>query len=122
MELREGDRVVGTRSYVWDVTERTLALQERERLIRELQDALAKVKTLSGLLPICANCKRVRNDEGYWQRVETFIRERSDIEFTHGICPECLRKLYPAYAEDVETTGQTTRGPGPLSASTTPSA
>ncbi len=122
VELREGDRVVGTRSYVWDVTERTLALQERERLIRELQDALAKVKTLSGLLPICANCKRVRNDEGYWQRVETFIRERSDIEFTHGICPECLRKLYPAYAEDVETTGQTTRGPGPLSASTTPSA
>jgi AmiR/NasT family two-component response regulator len=62
---------------------------------RELQEALEKVKTLSGLLPICVNCKKVRNDQGYWQQVETYIHEHSEAEFSHGICPDCQRELYP---------------------------
>lgn len=100
LELKERGRVIGTRSYVWDVTDRTLAEQERERLIGELKKALANVKTLSGLLPICAHCKRIRDDSGYWQRVETYIRARSDAEFTHGICPACMKELYPDYADE----------------------
>jgi hypothetical protein len=69
--------------------------QEREGLVRELQEALANVKALKGLLPICANCKNIRDDKGYWNKIEIYIRERSEAQFTHGICPECARKLYP---------------------------
>ena len=68
---------------------------EREQLIAELQEALSKVKALSGLLPICASCKKIRNDKGYWQAVEGYISEHSEAEFTHGICPDCIKKLYP---------------------------
>lgn len=63
----------------------------------ELQVALMSVKTLSGLLPICASCKNIRDDAGYWQQVEVYIRSRSEIEFSHGICPDCATKLYPEY-------------------------
>lgn len=75
--------------------ERKRAVAERERLIRELQEALAKVKTLSGLIPICASCKKIRDDQGYWNQVESYVAKRSDAKFSHGICPECARKLYP---------------------------
>lgn len=68
---------------------------EREQLIAELQEALATVKTLRGLIPICAWCKQIRNDKGYWQAVEQYIEEHSDAEFTHGICPECKLKFFP---------------------------
>jgi CheY-like chemotaxis protein len=67
---------------------------EREQLIKELQQALATIKTLQGLIPICAWCKKVRNDGGYWQQVEQYISERSEAEFTHGICPECMKKEF----------------------------
>jgi hypothetical protein len=72
----------------------TRAAAEREQLIGQLRQALSEVKALSGLLPICAACKRVRDDQGYWQQVEDYIRSRSEAEFTHSICPECLSKLY----------------------------
>ncbi|MDY6951704.1 MAG: PAS domain-containing protein [Thermodesulfobacteriota bacterium] len=78
-----------------DITERKQAEEERERLILELQEALAKVKTLSGLLPICASCKKIRDDRGYWQQIEEYIQEHSDAEFSHSVCPECARRLYP---------------------------
>ncbi len=75
---------------------------ERERLITELQEALAKVETLSGLLPMCAWCKNIRNDEGYWQTVEQYISEHSKAEFTHGICFDCMKKEFPeAYEETI---------------------
>ena len=66
---------------------------ERESLIKELQDALAKIKTLSGLIPICAWCKKIRSDTGYWQTVEQYIGEHSQAEFTHGMCPDCAKKF-----------------------------
>jgi PAS domain S-box-containing protein len=80
-----------------DITERKQRDGERLRLITELTDALKRVKTLNGLLPICASCKKIRNDEGYWEQVEIYIRSRSDAEFTHGICPDCVKELYPEY-------------------------
>ena len=82
---------------VRDVTEQKQAEVERERLIGELEASLAKVKQLSGLLPICANCKKIRDDQGYWQQIEIYIRDHSEAEFSHGICPECMEKLYPGY-------------------------
>jgi PAS domain S-box-containing protein len=83
------------RATVSDVTERVRAEEERERLILELQDALAQVRTLSGLIPICASCKKIRDDEGFWNQLEAYIQEHSEAEFTHSICPECAKKLYP---------------------------
>lgn len=80
-----------------DVTERKEQEKERLHLIQDLTDALKRVKTLSGLLPICAACKKIRNDDGYWEQVETYIKSRSDAEFTHGICPDCVKELYPEY-------------------------
>jgi len=69
---------------------------ERERgLRRSLEETLAQVKTLSGLLPICARCKKIRDDNGYWNQIEAFISAHSDADFTHGICPECSSALYP---------------------------
>ncbi|HIJ79941.1 MAG: response regulator [Desulfobulbaceae bacterium] len=68
---------------------------EREKLITELKEALAKVKTLSGFLPICAACKKIRDDKGYWSQIESYIRDHSEAVFSHGICPDCAQKLYP---------------------------
>ena len=68
-----------------------------KKLILELQDALTKVKILNGLLPICASCKKIRDDEGYWTQVEEYIEKNSQATFTHGVCPECMKKLYPQY-------------------------
>ncbi len=73
---------------------------ERERLLAELQDALEKVKLLSGYLPICASCKKIRDDQGYWQQIESYIRDHSEAEFSHGICPDCARALYPECFQD----------------------
>jgi hypothetical protein len=78
--------------YGMDITGRKTAETERERLIGELQEALAKVKTLSGLVPICAWCKKIRDDRGFWNEVEVYVQHRSDATFTHGVCPECLQK------------------------------
>lgn len=85
-----------------DITERKRQEEERLRLIEELQEALKRVKTLNGLLPICASCKKIRNDSGYWEQVESYIRSRSNAEFTHGICPDCVRLLYPEYQSILE--------------------
>ncbi len=71
------------------------AERERDRLIVQLEDALAKVKKLSGLLPICAGCKKIRDDNGYWNQIELYLKEHSDAIMTHSICPECAKKYYP---------------------------
>jgi PleD family two-component response regulator len=68
------------------------------RTLKELQDALKDIRTLSGLIPICASCKKVRDDKGYWNQVEEYIEERSDAQFSHGICPKCRDELYPEYS------------------------
>lgn len=78
----------------------TLAHQEQARLVSELQKALAEVKTLSGLIPICASCKQIRDDAGYWQQIEQYITNHSAATFTHGICPACARQLYPELFEE----------------------
>ncbi len=83
-----------------EISQRRKAEEEREKLIRELQQALAEVKTLSGLLPICASCKKIRDDKGYWNQIEVYIRDHSQAEFSHGLCPECAIKLYPEYFKE----------------------
>lgn len=82
-----------------------LELRVEERTA-ELRDALSRVKVLSGLLPICSSCKKIRDDQGYWNQMELYIREHSEAEFTHSLCPECAQKLFPGFGDD------STRPPG----------
>ena len=77
-------------------------LQAHEReLQKRVDEAMARVKILSGLLPICGGCKKIRDDKGYWNQIETYIVQRADIEFSHGLCPDCIKRLYPDFAEGV---------------------
>lgn len=93
--LGDDGQWLGCRASCHDITPRRRAQAERERLIKELTRALSEVKTLSGLLPICANCKRIRNDEGYWDQVESYIQEHADVRFSHSLCPSCIERFYP---------------------------
>lgn len=83
-----------------DITARKKLEDEREILIQKLQSEKEKVKTLSGFLPICASCKKIRDDKGYWNQIESYIKEHSEAEFSHGICPECAAKLYGDLLKD----------------------
>jgi integral membrane sensor domain MASE1 len=93
------------------VRERTADLQEelarRRRAQEELQNALHNVKTLSGLLPICASCKKIRDDGGYWTQVERYLTEHTQAQFSHGLCPDCFATLYPEYSDRTGGTGGT---------------
>ena len=73
---------------------------DRENSIQELREALDKVKKLSGLLPICASCKKIRDDKGYWNQIESYLKTHSEAEFSHGICPDCATKLYPGLCDE----------------------
>lgn len=84
--------------------ERTIKFKdaEQKRLIKELKQALASIKTLSGLIPICASCKKIRDDQGNWNQLEAYICDHSSAEFSHGICPDCAIKMYPNYLKKEE--------------------
>jgi len=86
---------LGTQGIARDISARKRAEEEREKLHIKLQEAFDNIKTLKGLLPICANCKNIRDDKGYWNQIEAYIRDHSDAEFSHSICPDCAKKLYP---------------------------
>ncbi len=79
--------------------EKNLQLQEKNA---QLEEALANIKTLRGLIPICANCKKIRDDEGFWQDVAIYVKNHSEADFTHGICPDCMQRLYPTYYQPNE--------------------
>lgn len=99
--LRDSDgNIVAGIEAVREITDRKLAELDRERLISELQEALEKISTLKGLLPICAWCKKIRDDRGYWKKVEEYLEEHTDALFTHGICPECYKKVKPGLSSE----------------------
>jgi hypothetical protein len=79
--------------HVADITQMKRLAQDRENLILDLRAALGQIKTLSGLLPICAWCKNVRDDKGYWKEIQTYLSEHSEVSFTHGICEDCAKKV-----------------------------
>jgi len=102
------DNLIGAIIVNQDITERKKMEDERERLIAELQETLKNVKTLEGLLPICAHCKKIRDDKGYWQQVEVYVRDHAEVEFSHGICPDCARSHFPNYYRT--KTGESSKG------------
>ncbi|MBD3393398.1 MAG: hypothetical protein GF418_14820 [Chitinivibrionales bacterium] len=86
-----------------DVTEQKRAEQDRIDLITELRRALDEVEKLRGLLPICANCKNVRDDKGYWNTIEQYLASRTSVDFSHTVCPDCMKKLYPEMWEKIKS-------------------
>ena len=88
-------------SIVHDISVRRRVEQEKEMLIAELQRAVKEIKTLRGILPICAHCKKIRDDTGYWNQIESYINQHSEVSFSHGICPDCIEKLYPDIAPEI---------------------
>ena len=93
--LIEYDGEQATLTVVNDITDKKQSDKEREQLIIELREAINEIKTLRGILPICSSCKKIRDDKGYWNQIELYIRNHSNAQFSHGICPECAKKLYP---------------------------
>ncbi len=87
-----------------EVGRRMVEMQDAlaEKIV-ELRRALAEIKTLRGIVPICAGCKKIRDDEGFWQQVEVYVREHTEAEFSHGLCPECMKKLYPDIVGETDT-------------------
>jgi len=90
---RDGEEVLY--SIIHDISERKTHERKRDQLIEKLEQALAEIKTLRGILPICASCKKIRDGAGNWTKIETYICQYSEVDFTHGICPDCLSQLYP---------------------------
>jgi len=93
--LSWGIAVITLNRIYYSIKKYQQAEEEKERLISELQQALSEVKKLSGFLPICANCKKIRDDRGYWNQIESYLKEHSEAQFSHSLCPECAEKLYP---------------------------
>ncbi|MFH1845162.1 MAG: PAS domain S-box protein [bacterium] len=99
VEVYSGPINVGGRdllcSVIHDISERKIAEREREQLIGDLQQAMSEVKTLRGFIPICSSCKKIRDDKGYWNQIEAYLLDHSEAKFSHGICPDCMKELYP---------------------------
>ena len=89
-----------------EILEHERTEREKEKLITDLTEALANIKQLKGLIPICASCKNIRDDKGFWKDVESYIGQHSAAEFSHGICPECMKKLYPNIYKDLVKKGK----------------
>jgi PAS domain S-box-containing protein len=105
--LNEQKEYLGRRVSNRDITDRKLAETERERMITELQGALEQIKTLKGIVPICSDCKKVRDDKGYWEQVESYVQRHSDAQFSHGLCPDCVEKYFPKYGKDIQNNPKT---------------
>jgi len=93
--FRDSEGHVRSCIIIRDISERKSAEAERERLIRELQETLGRVRTLSGLLPMCAACRKIRDKQDVWHNLESYIRTHTEADFSHGICPDCRQRLYP---------------------------
>ena len=102
VELRTAELWNTNEKLMKEVEDRKRTEEELEKVVVELRQALAEIKKLSGFLPICASCKKIRDDKGYWQQIEQFITEHSEALFSHSICPECARKLYPEFISSTD--------------------
>jgi PAS domain S-box-containing protein len=90
----QAGEIAGVEGITRDITELKLAQEAQNKLINELQEAIDEVQTLSGLLPICSSCKKIRDDKGYWNQIESYLQKHARAEFSHSLCPECTERLY----------------------------
>ena len=82
-----------------DITERKRLERKQKKLIKDLREALEEIRTLRGIFPICSHCKKIRDDTGYWEQIDVYLKEHSDAEFSHGLCPDCFIKIYPGFKD-----------------------
>lgn len=101
--LDQDGNVAGMVGAILDVTELREAEETQKQLVAELQEALGQVKTLSGYLPICSSCKKIRDDSGYWRKLETYLKSATDVDFSHSICPDCSQQLFDEYEQETRT-------------------
>jgi hypothetical protein len=103
LSLALGDRINIIRNEKLEAQAKAIAAEKAltEALEKQVEERTSHIQRLSGLLPICASCKKIRDDKGYWQQVEEYVQEHSEAEFSHSICPECMKKLYPEVADKV---------------------
>lgn len=99
--IDEHGDIIGINLFLTDITEKKRLEKERENLINDLQNALAEIKTLRGILPLCSFCKKIKNDKGNWEQVDTYIEKHSEANISHSLCPECLKKHYPKEYETI---------------------
>jgi PAS domain S-box-containing protein len=99
LAMHDPDGALVSRVVMNDITERKQVEQALREKAEELRQALEQIKTLRGIVPICASCKNIRDDQGYWSQVEVYVRDRTGAEFSHSLCPECVKKIYPEYAQ-----------------------
>jgi PAS domain S-box-containing protein len=105
--VRDADgNIIRLQGAFQDITKRKEVEAEREKLIKQLQEALAEVKTLQGILPICMTCKRIRDDEGAWTQLESYIKQHTGADFSHGMCDSCTEKMYPEIYEKLRSTSE----------------
>lgn len=104
VEISTNAAVFGDEKYIFcvcrDVTEQKREAEEKEALIRDLQAALAEIKTLRGLVPVCSYCGKLRDDDGYWQQVDVYLARHSEADVTHGICPQCMQERFPHLCDE----------------------
>lgn len=100
--LDSSGEIRGVLGTYMDITDRKRVDRALEEEHRKLKEALRDIRTLRGIVPICSNCKKIRDDQGYWNQVEKYVAEHSEAKFSHGICPECMKKLYPEYLDHVD--------------------
>ena len=93
--LDSKNKTVGVIETFQDITKQKKLEIQNEKLIAKLKESLNKVKILSGFIPICSSCKKIRDDKGFWNQIECYLKDHSDAKFSHGICPDCAKKLYP---------------------------
>lgn len=101
--LRQNDHVTASITVFRDISDIKQVEQEREKLIADLQKALTEIKTLHGILPICSSCKKIRDDKGSWHQLEAYIHDHTDAKFSHGLCADCAKKLYPKYYKEEDS-------------------
>ncbi|MDO9578766.1 MAG: hypothetical protein Q7J16_12860, partial [Candidatus Cloacimonadales bacterium] len=89
-----------------EILERQAIDEDRKKLVDDLQEAIDNIKTLKGLIPICSSCKNIRDDKGYWNDLGVYISEHSEIEFSHSLCPDCLKKHYPEEYKRLQEKGK----------------
>ena len=99
--INEKGEIIGLNLFLIDITEQKRLEIEREKIIKKLQNALAEIKTLRGILPLCSFCKKIRDDSGYWEQVDTYISRHSEADISHSICPECFMKNYPEQYDEI---------------------
>ena len=98
----DNGEIIAIVEYVRDITVKKRSDEQQQKLIDELHKALSEINTLQGILPLCSYCKKIRDEKGYWEKVDVYIHKNTDADISHGICPDCLKEHFPEQYEEIK--------------------